>query len=68
MASLMAQEFKVSLGPTVVGLIYHPLDTFATHHKGPRLANAHLPIHYVVGWLGEHFLDLTTRRCDSDFP
>ena len=52
----------------MLGLIYHALGTIATHHRGPGLANAHLPIHYVLGWLGEHFPDLTTRRCDSDFP
>ncbi|CAL9026469.1 unnamed protein product [Prunus brigantina] len=68
MASLMARGFKVSLAPAVLGVIYHALGTVATHPRGPGLANACLPIHYVLGWLGEHFPDLTTRRCDSDFP
>ncbi|CAB4263732.1 unnamed protein product [Prunus armeniaca] len=56
MASLMARELKVALG------------TVAIHLRGLGLPNACLPIHYVLGWLGEHFPDLTTRRCDSNFP
>ncbi|KAI5344517.1 hypothetical protein L3X38_012394 [Prunus dulcis] len=68
MASLMARGFRVSLAPAVLGLIYHALGTVATHRRGPDLANAYLPIHYVIGWLGEHFPDLIDRRSDNDFP
>ncbi|KAI5316830.1 hypothetical protein L3X38_036537 [Prunus dulcis] len=68
MASLMARGFRVSLAPAVLGLIYHALGTVATHRRGPGLANAYLPIHYVIGWLGEHFPDLIDRRSDNDFP
>ncbi|CAB4308903.1 unnamed protein product [Prunus armeniaca] len=68
MASLMARGFRVSLAPAVLGLIYHALGTVVTHRKGPGLANAYLPIHYVIVWLGEHFPDLIDRWCDNDFP
>ncbi|CAB4282678.1 unnamed protein product [Prunus armeniaca] len=68
MASLMARGLKVWLAPAVLGVIYHALGTVATHLRGPDLANTCLPILYVLGWLGEYFPDLTTRRCDSDFP
>ncbi|XP_020411123.1 uncharacterized protein LOC109946775 [Prunus persica] len=68
MASLMVRGFRVSLAPAVLGLIYHALGTVATHCRGPGLANAYLPIHYVMGWLGEHFPDLIDRRSDNDFP
>ncbi|CAL2257465.1 unnamed protein product [Prunus armeniaca] len=52
----------------ILGVIYHALGAVATHPRGPGLVNACLPIHYVLRWLGEHFPNLTTRRCDSDFP
>ncbi|CAL8167998.1 unnamed protein product [Prunus armeniaca] len=51
MASLMARGFRVSLAPAVLGLICHVLSIVATHRRGPGLANAYIPIHYMLGWL-----------------
>ncbi|CAB4299031.1 unnamed protein product [Prunus armeniaca] len=61
MESLMARGLKVSLAPAILSVIYHALGLVATHPRAPGLANACLPIHYVLGRLGKHILDLTTR-------
>lgn len=68
MACLMAQGVKVSLAPTTLGYIYHGLGEMATHPEGPGYSNACLPIHYVIGWLGEHFLHLYKCRADKELP
>ncbi|XP_060970444.1 uncharacterized protein LOC133037370 [Cannabis sativa] len=56
MASLMAQGVKVSLAPSVLGYIYHGLSIGALHMQG--LGESFMPVHYVLGWLAEHFRDL----------
>lgn len=68
MACLIAQGVKVSLALTTVSYIYHGLGRIATHPEGPGYSNACLPIHYVVGWLGEHFSYLYKRHADKEFP
>ncbi|XP_024177801.1 uncharacterized protein LOC112183675 [Rosa chinensis] len=68
MASLMAQGIRVSLAPTVLGYVYHGLGEMATHSAGPGSSNSCLPIHYVIGWLGEYFPYLYSSRSDKEFP
>ncbi|XP_062118261.1 uncharacterized protein LOC133831870 [Humulus lupulus] len=67
MASLMAQGVRVSLAPSVLGCIYHDLNIAATHVQGQ--GQSFLPIHYVLGWLVEHFRDLYSNWSSSiDLP
>ncbi|RXH80336.1 hypothetical protein DVH24_041483 [Malus domestica] len=68
MACLMAQGSKVSLAPTVLGYIYHGLGNIASCPRGPGSTYTSMPVHYIVGWLGEHFPYLYRPRPDSDFP
>jgi len=67
MACLMAQGVRVSLAPTVLGYIYHGLGEIATHSEGPGLSSASFPIHYVIGWLGEHIPGLYVPQTDREF-
>ncbi|CAN6551506.1 unnamed protein product [Malus baccata var. baccata] len=63
-----ADGSKVSLAPTVLGYIYHGLGNIASCPRGPRSTYTSMPVHYIVGWLGEHFPYLYRSRPDSDFP
>ncbi|PON42744.1 Aminotransferase-like mobile domain containing protein [Trema orientale] len=56
MASLMAQGVKVSLAPSVLGYIYRALSIPATSPQDST--HSFLPMHYVIGWLAEHFREL----------
>ncbi|CAN6568095.1 unnamed protein product [Malus baccata var. baccata] len=68
MACLMAQGSRVSLAPTVLGYIYHGLGDIVSCPRGPGFTYISMPVHYIVGWLGEHFPFLYRSRPDSDFP
>ncbi|TQD91452.1 hypothetical protein C1H46_022957 [Malus baccata] len=68
MACLMAQGSKVSLALTVLGYIYHGLGDIVSCPKGPSFTYISMPVHYIVGWLGEHFPYLYRSHPDSDFP
>ncbi|CAN6711811.1 unnamed protein product [Malus baccata var. baccata] len=59
---------KVSLTPTVLGYIYHSLGDIVSCPRGPGFTYISMPVHYIVGWLGEHFPFLYRSRPDSDFP
>ncbi|CAN6726336.1 unnamed protein product [Malus baccata var. baccata] len=63
-----ADGSKVSLAPTVLGYIYHGLGNIASCPRGPRSTYTSMPVHYIVGWLGEHFPYLYRSRPDNDFP
>ncbi|CAN6552507.1 unnamed protein product [Malus baccata var. baccata] len=68
MACLMAQGSKVSLAPTVLGYIYRGLGDIVSCPRGPGFTYISMPVHYIVGWLGEHFPYLYRSRPDNDFP
>ncbi|CAL8119137.1 unnamed protein product [Prunus armeniaca] len=71
MACLMAQGVRVSLAPTILGYIYNGLGEIATHPKGPGSSSASFPIHYVIGWLGEHmglYVPQTDKGFVKDYP
>lgn len=68
MACLMAQGIRVSLAPAVLGHIYHGLGKIVTDPRGPGESRGCFPVHYVIGWLGEHFNCLYRRHADSEFP
>lgn len=68
MACLMARGNRVSLAPTVLGCIYHGLGELVTGPRAPSVSQGCLPVHYVIGWLGEHFTCFYRRRVASDFP
>ncbi|XP_050150142.1 uncharacterized protein LOC126625111 isoform X1 [Malus sylvestris] len=68
MACLIAQGSKVSLAPTVLGYIYRGLGDIVSCPRGPGFTYISMPVHYIVGWLGEHFPYLYRSRPDSDFP
>ncbi|CAN6572695.1 unnamed protein product [Malus baccata var. baccata] len=68
MACLMAQGSRVSLAPIVLGYIYHGLGDIVSCPRGPSFTYISMPVHYIVGWLGEHFPYLYRSHPDSDFP
>ena len=68
MACLMAHGSKVSLAPTVLGYIYHGLGEIVSCPRRPGFTYISMPVHYIVGWLGEHFPYLYRSRPDGDFP
>jgi len=55
MASLMAQGTRVSLAPTVLGYIYRAFNEYVAGTNGFGVSRVFLPMHYVIGWLAEHF-------------
>ncbi|KAM6546467.1 hypothetical protein CsatB_027203 [Cannabis sativa] len=66
MASMMAHGHKVSLAPSVLGYIYRALYDSAIHGQGR--GQAFLLIHYVIGWLAEHFRHLYSGWDLMDLP
>jgi hypothetical protein len=68
MACLMARGDKISLAPSVLGHIYHGLGEIITEPRGPGESRSCFPVHYVIGWLGEHFPCLYKSRADNEFP
>lgn len=68
MACLMARGNRVSLAPSVLGNIYHGLGEIVSDPRAPNESQGCLPVHYVIGWLGEHFTCFYRRRIASDFP
>lgn len=68
MACLMARGDKISLAPSVLGYIYHGLGEIVTEPRGPGESRSCFPVHYVIGWLGEHFPCLYKGRADNEFP
>ncbi|XP_060974547.1 uncharacterized protein LOC133039658 [Cannabis sativa] len=66
MASMMAHGHKVSLAPSVLGYIYRALYDSAIHGQGR--GQAFLPMHYVIGWLAEHFRHLYSGWDFMDLP
>ena len=68
MASLMAHGRKVSLAPTVTGFIYRRHGEISKCPRGPSSAGLAFPIHYLIGWMGQHFSELYDGRQIKDFP
>lgn len=68
MACLIARGDKISLAPLVLRHIYHGPREIVTEPRGPGESRSCYPVHYVIGWLGEHFPCLYKIRANNELP